>query len=603
MPNTLLSAQRRSAHRDAGCPHTPLPLAVALLLLLAALCWVCFFNGLAILYPADKTEALQLEIARQMAVSGDWVVPAIDGLTYFDKPPLPYWIGGLLLRLSPQQVWLPRLGAAVAGCIGVIATLALCRFGSPDGASRRGLFRAVGAAAILALLPAYLAFARTAIHDIYLTASSTVALACVFLLSQTPRPSPRRQALTGGGAGIALGVGLLAKGLLSLGLPCAIAGLFLLLAGGTAVRRCLSVRFLLPLLLALLLVALPWHLAAWQSQGTTFLEGYLGRSHLGRFTSTLDGHDGPWFYYLPVYAAITVPWGITGLVALARAGCLNPRHWRRQARRDPLALFCTLWIVVSVGLLSLASTKLPHYILGTLPPTAIAAARFFWPAPGDRPAPERLSRVLLTLTAGLLLLLALALWQIPALVVPLTDSGPAFSLALRTLLGSAPVIAGLLALGLAAGWAARRGRQPHALLGGLWAAATLAVLLALAPPVLELYRQLHQGPRLEMADRALREARPSEAIQVLRKSWYSIKIRTQGRAEILKKGEAFARYSQEQPGSACPAPGLLIGQSRHVRQLTASCPSGSLEILHQDSAAELSLARLGPAGAAPAATP
>ncbi len=302
----------------------PASLLAAALVLLAALCWVCFFNGLAILYPADKTEALQLELARQMAVSGDWVVPAIDGLPYFDKPPLPYWIGGLLLRLAPQQVWLPRLGTAFSGCIGVIATLALCRFGSPDGASRRGLFRAVSAAAILALMPVYIVLARVAIHDIYLTASTTVALACVVLLSQARNPSRRRQVLSGVLVGSALGVGLLAKGLLSLALPGAIAGLFLLLAGAAARRSLGGRRFLLPLLLALLLVALPWHLAAWHSQGAAFLEGYLGRTHLNRFTSALDGHAGPWFYYLPVYAAITLPWGITALAALVQAGCPTP---------------------------------------------------------------------------------------------------------------------------------------------------------------------------------------------------------------------------------------------------------------------------------------
>ncbi len=118
-------------------PTLALPAAV---LLLAVLCWACFFNGIEILYPADKTEALQFEIARQMGVGGDWSTPGIGGRPYFDKPPLPYWIGALLLHRFPQQVWLPRLAAALFGCIGVSATRVLCRFGNRDGASRRGLF-------------------------------------------------------------------------------------------------------------------------------------------------------------------------------------------------------------------------------------------------------------------------------------------------------------------------------------------------------------------------------------------------------------------------------------------------------------------------------
>lgn len=65
-----------------------------------------------------------------MARTGDWVTPAIDGRPYFDKPTLPYWLGALLWRLAPKELWLPRLGAALAGCVGVAATFVLVRFGS-----------------------------------------------------------------------------------------------------------------------------------------------------------------------------------------------------------------------------------------------------------------------------------------------------------------------------------------------------------------------------------------------------------------------------------------------------------------------------------------
>ncbi|MGL6134121.1 MAG: ArnT family glycosyltransferase [Prochlorococcaceae cyanobacterium] len=585
-------ASRLPGAAPAGEPSAPVVTA-SLLALLAWLCWACFFNGIEILYPADKTEALQLEIARQMAVGGDWITPGIDGRPYFDKPPLPYWIGGLLLRSFPQQVWLPRLGAALFGCVGVSATLVLCRFGSRDGASRRGLFRALSAAAILALMPVYQAFARIALHDIYLTASTSVALTAFFLLSQARSVRRPHQWLSGWLVGGTLGVGVLAKGLLGLALPGATAAVFLLVAGGDG-RRFLTHRFALALLLGLLLVALPWHLAAWQSQGSVFVAGYLGRTHLSRFTSQLDDHAGPWFYYLPVYLAITFPWGIAGLAALIQTGCLNVRHWCRQAHRQPLPLFCAIWIVATVGLFSLASTKLPHYILSALPPTAIAAAHFFWPLQPARPARDRISRMLLIVTAGLLLLLALALHWLPALLMPITADAPAFSLALQTLLVSVPVIVGLTALGLSGAWAAWRGPRPHLLLGALWAASILAFLLVLAPPLLQLYRDTYQAPRLELADRALREARAGEAIQVVGKSWYSLKIRTDGRAEILRRGKAFGSESREPRATVCTGPRLLLGPTHKVLELTSACAPGQLLILQQHRAADLTLARLQP---------
>jgi 4-amino-4-deoxy-L-arabinose transferase-like glycosyltransferase len=597
VPEFSPSARQRTARPGAGLQPTSL-VVPALLLLLAALCWLCFFHGIEVLYPLDKTEALQLEIARQMAVSGDWITPAVDGLPYFDKPPLPYWVGGLLLRSFPDQVWLPRLGAAVFACIGVGATLVLSRYGSRDRSQRRTLNRAVSAAAILALMPAYQAFARIALHDSYLIASTSVALAGFFLLSQAPAASPRRQALSGLLVGLALGLGLLAKGLLSLALPVAVAGAFLLAAGPGA-RRSLGVRFQLPLIAALLLVAVPWHLAAWHSQGSLFLEGYVGRTHLSRLTTELDQHAGPWFFYLPVYGLLTFPWGITAITALAEGGCCNPRRWRRLAQRDPLALFCTIWILVTVGLLSLASTKLPHYILVALPPTAIAAAGFFWPPRAQTDVPGRLPRVLLVASAVLLLLLALLLVWMPPWLIPISTNAPAFRLGLQELLASPPVLVALLVLAAAGSWAAWHGPRPRLLLGAFWAAGSITVLLLLAPPLLQLYRHDHQGARLELADRALREAQAGEPIQVVGQSWYSVRIRTQGRAEILRRGKAFSEQSGAAGGRAgdavCSGPKLLLGPARRVEEVGRTCAPMALVILQRSAGAELLLARLQPA--------
>jgi hypothetical protein len=456
----LPSASQRSARLGAGL-QTGALLLPALLLLLAALCWLCFFHGIEVLYALDKTEALQLEIARQMAVGGAWITPAVDGLLYFDKPPLPYWVGGLLLRSFPGQVWLPRLGAAFFACIGVGATLVLSRYGSRDRLQRRALIRAVSAAAILALMPAYQAFARIALHDSYLIASTTVALAGFFLLSQAPDASPQRQRLSGWLVGLAHGLGLLAK-----------------------------------------------------------------------------------------------------------------------------------------GLLSLAATKLPHYILAALPPTAIAAAGFFWPPRAQPDAPGRLPQVLLVASAALLLLLALLLVWMPPWLIPISTSAPAFTLGLQERLASPPVLLALLALSAAGCWAAWHGSRPHLLLGAFWAVGIITVLLLLAPPRLQLYRHDHQGARLALADRALREAQAGEPIQVVGKSWYSVRIRTQGRAEILRHGRALNGPSGPSGGdAACNGPKLLLGPARKVEQVGRTCAPMALVILQRDAGAELLLARLQPAEA------
>src|ERR1700682_260852 len=40
----------------------------------------------------DDVDAVQAQIARNMLQSGDWVTPHLEGVAYFEKPPLKYWM-------------------------------------------------------------------------------------------------------------------------------------------------------------------------------------------------------------------------------------------------------------------------------------------------------------------------------------------------------------------------------------------------------------------------------------------------------------------------------------------------------------------------------
>lgn len=591
---TSVPVSQADRSRGSSCwPRPAVWIRIAIAAVLALLCWVCFFNGIDTLYPLDKTEALQLALADSMASSGDWVTPTIDGLPYFDKPPLPYWIGASLMRLAGHQPWLPRIGAAVAGCVGVISTLLLVLLPSGETGLWRRYARAATAASVLALTPAYFIFARVAVHDIYLAASITTTLTVVFILSRVRRLPATSQLLGGILIGLSLGIGVLAKGLLSLGLPLAIAGVFLAVAGPGA-RASFTWRFVLAMLLSLLLVTLPWHLAAWQAQGGTFLNNYFIRTHVNRFATQLDSHAGPWFFYLLVYPLLTAPWSLPAAAALIERDCLNLRHWRRRVQSDPLLLFCTIWISVTLVLLSLASTKLPHYILPAAPPTAVAAAHFFWPEGPRSQRSSLLGRAGLGATAALLLIAGFLLTCMPAQLIPTSRNSPGFSEALRAQLGSTSVIVGFFVLAALAAWSVWRVRHPQIVLGGLWAACVLGFLLFQVPSMEQAYRLHVQQPRLLMAERAVAEAKVKEPIQVVDKSWYSLKLHTHGRATILNRGKAFGRASDEALARACGREGLLMGPTSSVEKTVASCGAGTFTLLDQDSVARLSLGRWQP---------
>src|SRR5580765_4919870 len=69
----------------------------------------------------DPDEGRYAEIPREMLVSGDWVTPRLNGLKYFEKPPLQYWATAAAYRFFGVHEWTARLWPALAGWLGVAA--------------------------------------------------------------------------------------------------------------------------------------------------------------------------------------------------------------------------------------------------------------------------------------------------------------------------------------------------------------------------------------------------------------------------------------------------------------------------------------------------
>jgi hypothetical protein len=80
------------------------------------------------------------------------------------------------------------------------------------------------------------------------------------------------------------------------------------------------------------------------------------------------------------------------------------------------------------------------------------------------------------------------------------------------------------------------------------------------------------------------------------KSWYSLKLHTHGRVEILNRGKAFGRASDEAVDRACARAGLLMGPRASIDKFVDACGTGSFTLLHEDHEARLSLGRWQPEG-------
>jgi 4-amino-4-deoxy-L-arabinose transferase-like glycosyltransferase len=146
-------------------------------------------------------------------------------------------------------------------------------------------------------------------------------------------------------AGVLLGFAVLAKGLVPLAL--ALPALWI------------TRKHLWKSLIACVAVALPWYVLCTLRNGTAFLADFFWKHHFERFTSGALMHEQPWWYYVPILLAGLFPW--TPLAALL---------FRRKLYSDPRHRFLLLWFAFGFVFFSVATNKLPGYLLPLVPALA-----------------------------------------------------------------------------------------------------------------------------------------------------------------------------------------------------------------------------------------
>jgi 4-amino-4-deoxy-L-arabinose transferase-like glycosyltransferase len=329
------------------------------LLLLAIAVGALNFLLLGRLPLANPDESRYAEIPREMLAAGDWVLPRLNGIPYFEKPPLVYWTVGLSRVLFGPGEFAVRLTPALFGLAGVLLTYAT---------ARRLYGRAAGlaAAGVLATSLLYFVLSRVLLLDMAVSVLMAATLVC-FLLgvredATTPAGRARRRWLfLGLYASAALAT--LAKGLIGFLIPGAVMFLWLLVFNQW--RRLLPMH-LGPGLVLFLAIAAPWHVVAAQRH-PGWAEFYFVREHWERFTSTTHLRAEPWWFFGPVVLAGLFPWVgfLGGAVREAVAG-----GWARR-RENADGWFLVTWVVFVVLFFSVSKSKLIPYVLPVFPALAM----------------------------------------------------------------------------------------------------------------------------------------------------------------------------------------------------------------------------------------
>lgn len=316
---------------------------------LAALCGLLYFWRLGAAPLRDFDEAYYAEGAREMLARGDLLTPYFNGQPFLQKPVLIYWITAAAFRAFGLSEFAARVGPALLGTAAVLATYL---FGTTTLGRRAGLFAGLA----LALNYMWLSISRNAYIDAPLTAALAPALFLLFLAFRSPAHTKRWLSAA---SSLLLGIALLAKGPIPIGVV--LVGVLVYLIAAGALRRTLREAPLGSGAAVVAVVAVPWYAYELAAQPAFFSTFFIGE-HIGHIRGELARTSPVWtqLSYVAMYFA---PWMAFLPAALGYAF--------RQPDRTHVLRFAAWWAAAVVVLFSLPSARLAHYLAPAFPPMAL----------------------------------------------------------------------------------------------------------------------------------------------------------------------------------------------------------------------------------------
>jgi 4-amino-4-deoxy-L-arabinose transferase-like glycosyltransferase len=330
------------------------------LLILFLLIWF-YMLGARTLVPTD--EGRYAEMAREMVATQDWITLRLNGIKYFEKPPLQTWMNAITFELFGLGDWQARLWTGLCGLFGI---------GLVAYTGRRVFNERVGfyAPVVLASSLFWAAMGHINSLDMGLAGMMTLSI-CALLLAQRTEANrdEQRNWMLLCWAGMALAV--LSKGLIGIVLPGAVLVLYTLFSRDWGIWKRLH---MIKGLLLFFLITTPWFVLI-SLKNPEFPQFFFIHEHFQRFTSKIHSRTGPWYYFIPILVAGILPWlgvlaqSLRGGLSEDRSGAGNFTSLsggRFQPRKMLL-----IWSVFIFVFFSISDSKLPSYILPIFPTLAL----------------------------------------------------------------------------------------------------------------------------------------------------------------------------------------------------------------------------------------
>jgi len=296
-------------------------------------------------------ETRYAEIPREMIATGDWIVPRLNGLRYFEKPVMGYWLDALAMLAFGENAFAARFPSAMAAALSALMVWLLMR--------RSGGGPTSGAIAALIFLTTF-EVAGTGVFSVLdgpLAMFITMAMTAFYLASKAPRGSGKERGLLAL-FGMCCGMAFLTKGFLAFAVPVVVIVPYMIWE-----RRWKDLFRMAGIpIVAAVFVSLPWAIAVHLKE-PDFWNYFFWDEHVRRFLAQDAQHKAPFWYYFLMFPAAALPWSF--MVPAAVRGVDRPMM------QTALFRYALCWFSAPLLLFSAASGKLITYILPCFPPFAL----------------------------------------------------------------------------------------------------------------------------------------------------------------------------------------------------------------------------------------
>lgn len=332
-----------SAQQPIGRPGTRelIAVAVGVIFVLAFTAW-----ARPLMLPDEGRYA---GVAWEMFRSGNWSTPMLDGMPFFHKPPLFYWISAAAMSVFGVNAWAARSASMLGAWIAIMGMFVFTYRWS-------GQRLAWWVALVLLAQPLFLLGAQFANLDMLVAGciTATVLLAAhAALCKEAALPFARVLVA----AYVFAAFGVLAKGLIGIALPGMVIVGWLLV---TQRARVLLALWSWAGLLLFLLITAPWF-AVMQGKFPDFLNYFFVVQHFKRFAGSGFNNVQAWWFYPALLLLAHIFWA-PWLYRVVTPSAVQ------STRRDPVRMLMWIWLLVVVVFFSIPKSKLIGYVLPAVPP-------------------------------------------------------------------------------------------------------------------------------------------------------------------------------------------------------------------------------------------